>query len=359
MPPLRPSRKLDHLRLALGPVRAGAGWQDVHLVHNALPEASLEQVDLRTSLLGAALPVPVIINAMTGGVPQAAAINRVLGGLAAAFGIPVAVGSQRAALDDPSLAPTYAAVRTENPGGIVMANLGAGATPLEARRAVAMVGADLLQLHLNAPQELVMAEGDRDFRGQLEAIAAVVAGCGVPVVVKECGFGMSAETAGRLHAVGVRAVDVGGRGGTNFARIEARRLDPPSAVDPGLLDWGIPTAASLLEVTTAGWPGLDVVASGGVRFGSEAARALAMGACAVGIAGALLQSLHHGGADAARGFLEGFLRDLRTAALLVGATTLADLRRAPRVLTGFTREWAEQRCAGPRVDGVPAPWSQH
>ena len=321
-------------------------------MHNALPEASLGQVDLRTSLLGAALPVPVLINAMTGGVPRAAAINRALGGLGAAFGIPVAVGSQRAALEDEHLAPTYAAVRLDNPGGIVIANLGAGATPQEARRAVAMVGADLLQLHLNAPQELVMAEGDRDFRGRLEAIAAVVAGCGVPVIVKECGFGMSAETAGRLYAAGVRAVDVGGRGGTNFARIEARRQEHP--VDPGLLDWGIPTAASLLEVTAAAWPGLDVVASGGVRFGSEAARALAMGACAVGIAGALLRSLHQGGMDAARGFLEAFLRDLRTTALLVGATTLFDLRQAPRVLTGFTREWAEQRCPDPRVDGAAA-----
>ncbi len=321
-------------------------------MHNALPEASLGQVDLRTSLLGAALPVPVLINAMTGGVPQAAAINRALGGLGAAFGIPVAVGSQRAALDDERLAPTYAAVRLDNPEGIVIANLGAGATPQEARRAVAMVGADLLQLHLNAPQELVMAEGDRDFRGRLEAIAAVVAGCGVPVIVKECGFGMSAETAGRLYAAGVRAVDVGGRGGTNFARIEARRQEHP--VDPGLLDWGIPTVASLLEVTAAAWPGLDVVASGGVRFGSEAARALAMGACAVGIAGVLLRSLHQGGMDAARDFLEAFLRDLRTTALLVGATTLADLRQAPRVLTGFTREWVEQRCPNPRVDGAAA-----
>ncbi len=305
----------------------------------------MDQVDLRTSLLGLTLPVPVIINAMTGGVAEAAAINRVLGRVAAAFGIPVAVGSQRAALDDPSLVPTYAAVRTDNPDGIVIANLGAGATPQDARRAVSMIGANLLQLHLNAPQELIMAEGDRDFRGQLGSIAAVVADSRVPVVVKECGFGMSAETARRLHAVGVRAVDVGGRGGTNFARIEARRLGLRGPVDPGLLDWGIPTAASLLDVVGAALPGLDVVASGGVRHGSEAARALALGACAVGVAGALLRAVQRGGAETAQDFLAGFLRDLRTVVLLVGSTTLADLRRAPRVLTGFTREWAEQRGA--------------
>ncbi len=340
--PRRGARKLDHLRLALAPASSGAGWEDVHLVHDSLPEAALDQVDLRTRLLGLELPRPIIVNAMTGGVAEAAVINRALGRLAADLGLAVAVGSQRAALEDPALARTYAAVREENRDGVVLANLGAGASPAEARQAIAMIGANALQLHLNAPQELQMAEGDRDFRGRLEAVAAVVAS-GVPVLVKECGFGMSAETARRLHAVGVRAVDVGGRGGTNFARIERQRSADEAGADPGLLDWGIPTAASLLEVVGAGLPGLEVVASGGVRWGSEAARALALGACAVGVAGPVWRALHRDGQEGARRYLLGLLNDLGTTALLTGATTLARLWAAPVVLTGQVLAWAEQR----------------
>jgi isopentenyl-diphosphate delta-isomerase len=344
----RRARKLDHLRLALAPTRGDPGWRDVWLVHQSLPEAALDAVDLRTTLLGRELAAPVVINAMTGGVQAATDINRTLGRLARELGLAVAVGSQRAALDDPSLEGTYAAVREANPDGLVLANLGAGATVAEARRAVAMIGADALQLHLNAPQELQMAEGDRDFRGQLARIAEVVAALDVPVVVKECGFGMSRETAERLYAVGVRTVDVGGRGGTNFARIERRRSGTEREADPGLVDWGIPTAASLLEVVSAALPGLEVIASGGIRWGSEAARALALGASAVGVAGPVWQALHGGGYAGARAYLERLVGDLRTTVLLAGATDLEGLRRAPRVLTGLLRDWAAQRCRGER-----------
>lgn len=349
-PARRSSRKLDHLRLALRPPRGDAGWRDVRLVHQSLPEAALHQVDLRTQLLGHELPVPLVINAMTGGVEVAGEINRALGRLAADLGVPVAVGSQRAALEEPHLQRTYAAVRDANPDGLVFANLGAGASVADARRAVAMVGADALQLHLNAPQELQMAEGDRDFGGQLSAIAEVVAGCDVPVIVKECGFGMSRETAARLYGAGVRAVDVGGLGGTNFAHIEQRRRGVAGGADPGLTEWGIPTAASLLEVVDAGLPGLEVVASGGIRWGSEAARALALGATAVGIAGPVWRALHDGGYAAALAYLRRLVEDMRITALLAGATTVEGLRRAPRVLTGLLRDWAVQRCGarGPR-----------
>jgi isopentenyl-diphosphate delta-isomerase len=346
---LRQERKLDHVRLAAAepaapPSRSGLpapGWEEVHLVHRSLPELALAEIDLRSRIAGVDLEVPVLVNAMTGGAPGVAQINRELAEVAASLGLSMAVGSQTAALHDPSVAETYQVVRRVHPRGVIIANLSAAATPEQARRAVAMLEADLLQLHLNAPQELVMAEGDRDFRGHLRNIAAVVAAAPVPVIVKECGFGMSRETARQLYEVGVRAVDISGRGGTNFARIEAARGG--EALDPGLEHWGIPTAAALAEVAALGLPDLDIIASGGITYGSEAAKALALGAVAVGVAGGVLRQQQSGGAEAALAYLQGLLRDLRRAMLLAGAPSVEALRRCPVVITGEIGQWCRLR----------------
>lgn len=349
---LRRQRKLDHLRLALRSFGRENGFQDVLLIHQSLPEGALDEVDLSVEFAGRRLLQPVIINAMTGGVAEAEAINRDLGRLARRFGLAVAVGSQRAALRNRELCRTYRSIREANPDGLVIANLGAGATPEEAEAAVAMIAADALQLHLNAPQELQMAEGDRDFRGQRSAIARVLEAVSVPVIVKECGFGLSQETAVDLYRLGVRIVDVAGKGGTNFARIEWLRRRDGRRGDPGLLDWGIPTAASLLEVAALGLPDLQIVASGGIRYGSEAAKALALGADLVGVAGEVWRRLAQGGLAAAERYLSDFLEDLRAAALLTGARTLAELHSVPRVLKGTLRLWFEQRI-GQRTAGPP------
>lgn len=311
-------------------------------MHQSLPEIGLAGVDLSTSVAGVALSNPVIINAMTGGAAAVTAINRDLAAIAAELGLAMAVGSQTAGLKEPETTASYRVVREANPRGVVIANLGADATPDTARRAVDMLEADLLQIHLNAPQELLMPEGDREFQGQLERIGRLAAALAVPVLVKECGFGLSRESARQLHAVGVRAVDVSGRGGTNFAWIEAQRGEEPD-LDPGLLQWGIPTACALSEVCALGLPGLDVVASGGIAHGSAAAKALALGACAVGVAGPVLRHHQTGGAAAAGRYLQGLLRDLRRAALLCGAATVAELGRRPVVITGETAAWLRLR----------------
>jgi isopentenyl-diphosphate delta-isomerase len=313
----------------------------VHLVHRSLPERALAEVDLSTSVAGVRLSGPVLINAMTGGAPGVGAINRDLAVLARELGLAMAVGSQTAGLREPEVADTYRVVRQEHPGGVIIANLSADATVETASRAVAMLEADLLQIHLNAPQELVMAEGDRDFRGQLARIGELVRRLPVPVIVKECGFGLSQETARQLYEVGVRAVDVSGRGGTNFAWIEARRAG--EELDPGLEDWGIPTAAAVAEVAALGLPDLDVIASGGVTYGSEAAKALALGARAVGVAGAVLRRHQERGMAGARSYLSGLLRDLSRAMLLCGSATVAEQRQRPVVLTGGIGQWCRLR----------------
>lgn len=311
-------------------------------MHQSLPELALNQIDLSTVIGGVHLACPVIINAMTGGAPGVTAINRDLATVAGELGLAMALGSQTAGLREPEVAQTYRIVREVNPGGVILANLSAGASVEQAQAAVEMVDANLLQIHLNAPQELQMAEGDRDFRGQIERIHQIVAALPIPVVVKECGFGLAREATRLLYQAGVRVVDLSGRGGTNFAWIEMARREAEDR-DPGLTRWGIPTACALAEVALLGLPGMDVIASGGITYGSEAAKALALGARAVGVAGAVLRRQQAGGLPAARRYLERLLDDLRTAVLLAGAQDLIALQRKPLVITGGVGEWCRLR----------------
>ncbi|HWI62352.1 MAG TPA: type 2 isopentenyl-diphosphate Delta-isomerase [Symbiobacteriaceae bacterium] len=317
------------------------GWADVHLVHRSLPELALAEIDLSTQVAGLKLPRPILINAMTGGAQAVVPINRDLGRLAAEFDLAIAVGSQTAGIREPEVRDSYRVVRQEHPRGVIIANVSAGVSADDACRAVEMLEADGLQLHLNAPQELMMPEGDRDFRGLLANIAQIAGKVGVPVIVKECGFGVSRETARQLYDIGIRAIDVSGRGGTNFAWIEGQR--DGGDLDPGLVGWGIPTAAAVAEVAALELPGLDLIASGGVTYGSEAAKALALGAAAVGVAGSLLRIHQTDGLAAARAYLERLLSDLTRALLLCGAAAPAAMRRRPVVVTGATGDWCRLR----------------
>lgn len=278
---------------------------------------------------------------MTGGAEGVTEINRDLAILAAELGLAMAVGSQTAGLKEPETDHSYRVVREVNPRGVVLANLSAEATPETARAAVEMVEADLLQIHLNAPQELAMREGDRDFRGQLSRIEALVRHSPVPVVVKECGFGLSGPAARQLYEVGVRTVDVSGYGGTNFAWIEAERTG--EELDPGLLRWGIPTPCAVAEVAALGLPDLEVIASGGIERGSEAAKAMALGARAVAVAGPVLRRLRSGGREEARRYLERLSDELAAAMLLTGVATVPALKSRPVVVTGQTGEWLRLR----------------
>lgn len=338
----RQKRKIDHVRLATeGLWDRCNGFSDVHLVHNCLPEVAFQEISLETELCGHKLSFPVLINAMTGGASPLKEINRSLARLAREFDLAIAVGSQRAALEDPSLEHTFRIVREEHPNGIVLANLGADASISDAHRAVEMIRANLLQIHLNPAQELIMAEGDRDFRGLLENIARLAGKSPVPVIVKEVGFGIALEEVSRLVQAGVRAIDIGGRGGTNFAGIEFGRKGEDG--DPGLLGWGLSTAVSLVEAASTAPEGIEIVATGGIVRGSEAAKALALGAKAVGVAGGVLRELISGGLERARGFLSGLVEELRIAMVLTGARRPSDLMRRPVVITGETGEWLRLR----------------
>ena len=349
-------RKAEHLRLAAeGDVetRRAPGWDDVHLVHNALPGVDAARIDLTARLLGHALSLPLVISGMTGGHSGAEQLNATLADAAARHGLAMGVGSQRAALRDPSLRGTYAIVRERAPKAFIIANVGvsqlvaqddgAGLGAKDIRTLVEMIGADAIALHLNYLEESVQPEGQTRASGVEAAIARLVRQSSVPVIAKETGAGISGAVARRLKALGVKAVDVGGVGGTSFAAIEALRATDHGDAARALLgavfrDWGIPTAVAVVGAARSGLP---VIATGGVRSGLDAAKALALGATAVGVGRPLLQAALEG-AEAIDRWLAQFALELRTATFLAGVTRARDLATHPPVITGETREWIDQ-----------------
>lgn len=339
---MRQSRKLDHIKYALslpdGP--ADSGFGDISLIHNCLPDLAWQDISLATDVCGLKLSHPVLINAITGGTQDVIKVNAGLAEVAKRTNSAMAVGSQFAALEDKNVSESYQIVRRVNPDGIVFANVGAYVTPAQARQAVDMVGADALQIHLNAAQEMFMAEGDRDFRGYLATIAKVINHVQVPVIVKEVGCGIAREQAELLRTAGVRAIDVGGAGGTNFVAIEAARSG--SSVEESL-HWGIPTVISAIEVSSVLFGEVDLIVSGGVRSALDVIKAMAIGAAAVGIASPLVRRMYTEGIDAAVTWLENVLCLVKQGMLLTGAKDRESLKEIPFVLSGFSREWLTAR----------------
>ena len=339
---IRQSRKLEHLKYSLllddGP--AAAGFTDFHLVHNCLPDLAWQDIDITTALAGILLSQPIIINAITGGSADVQNINRDLAEFARLTGAAMAVGSQYSAIEDLSAAASYAVVRKHNPNGVLFANLGAHASPDAALCAVEMIGAQALQIHLNAGQEIIMREGDRNFSGYLSHIEAIIKKVNVPVIVKEVGCGIAYEQAQALAGIGVKGIDVGGTGGTNFLAIEAARSQ--LTLDADMLTWGIPTAISAVETVIAA-PGVDVVVSGGVRTPLDVVKALAIGGRAVGIAGPVLKGISCKGLDGAISWYENYILDIKRFMLLIGAANIEALRSVPMIITGFSQEWLSAR----------------
>ena len=340
-------RKADHLEVAASGRAEFARTtllEHVHLVHQALPELALDEIELATELCGKPLAAPLVVTGMTGGTAEAAAINRDLARAAEAAGVAFGVGSQRAMAEHPELAATYA-VRDVAPDVVLLGNLGAvQARALGPARAVELarrIGADALAIHLNPGQELIQAHGDRDFRGLVDAIARLVDASPIPIVVKETGCGLSPDAARALARTGVHAVDVAGAGGTSWIAVEALRAASGSdaaALGAELWDWGVPTAVSVVACARAN---LTVIASGGMRDGLDVARAIALGARAGGMAAPLLRAHRAGGLDGARAELGRVIASLRAVCLLAGCRRAADLARAPRHLGAPLRAYLE------------------
>lgn len=352
LPPARHDirqRKLDHLDLCATDAVAFRGQttllEGVRLVHQSLPDLHLDEIDLSVRLLGKTLRAPIVIAAMTGGHARAAEINRGLAAIANDRGYGFGLGSQRTMQQRPDTAWTYQ-VREWAPEVLLLGNLGVvQARELDTEAIATMlreVGADALCVHLNPAMELVQPGGDRDFRGGTETIARLVQALPVPVIGKETGNGISAQTAFKLAAEGVRICDTSGAGGTSWVGVETLRAEGEQrALGELLWDWGVPTAASVHHVVSAG---MMAIATGGLRDGYDAARAIALGASAAGFARQVYMAYTHGGRVAAEAFLDRVERELRAVMLLVGARNLTALQAAPRLIRGELREWMALSC---------------
>ncbi|MBN2251995.1 MAG: type 2 isopentenyl-diphosphate Delta-isomerase [Candidatus Altiarchaeota archaeon] len=324
-------RKLEHLKTCVEePVEAGnTGLEKIRLVHEALPEMDYDRIDTSIEFLGKRLDHPVIIEAMTGGVPEALKINRGLASTAREYGIGFEVGSQRAGIDDPSCAGTFQ-VREIAPDILLIANLGAvqlnyGYGLAECKKAVDMIDADALALHLNPLQEIVQAEGNRNFAGLAKKINIISARLKKPVIVKETGCGISYETARKLK---VSAIDVAGVGGTSWSLVESYRSNGINGeAGRTFAGWGISTADSLKELSRLKVP---LIASGGIRTGLDAAKSLALGAECVGIALPALKAWTDGGCEGVRMFLDRFIYELKVAMFLTGSSRVKELKEKVR-----------------------------
>ncbi len=342
------SRKVDHLDLTIsgdvGFKSTTTLFECVKLVHDALPEISLDELDASSTVLGKRLRMPILIAGMTGGTERAERINQELAALADERGYAFGLGSQRAMLKRPDTRGTYE-VRKAAPNVLLLGNIGgvqAAAMTTEAvRELTGSVGADALCVHLNPAMEVVQDEGDRDFRGVLDAIARLSQELGIPVIAKETGCGLSASVGRRLAAAGVRHVDVSGAGGTSWVAVEAERAKGAlRSLGDRYREWGIPTAASVAMVARAGFR--TIFATGGMMTGLDAAKAIALGASAAGMARPALQAFERGGKAGAAVFFDQIEAELRTAMLLTGSRTLKELERAPRLIVGELAEWLRQ-----------------
>lgn len=334
-------RKADHIRINLEEdVTAKgvtAGFEDYRFLHRALPEIDLDQVDTSIDLFGRHLETPIFISCMTGGTPEAERINRTLAQVAAQLGMALGLGSARVLLEHPEVLPSFS-VRRIAPNTLIMANIGAVQLNLglgvdECRRLVELIEADALVLHLNALQEALQPEGDTLFGGLLEQIAQLCRTIEVPVIAKEVGWGIASDQALLLLQAGVSAVDVAGAGGTSWSEVERHRIDSKvrREVARAFADWGLPTADAIREARIAA-PNACIFASGGVRSGMDVAKAIALGADMVGVAGPFLRAAAQG-RDAACDLAEEYAEVLKTVMFCIGAPDLPSLRLTPRLVS--------------------------
>jgi isopentenyl-diphosphate Delta-isomerase len=314
----------------------------VRLAHNALPEIDYDDIDTSTTFLRKRFSAPIIIDSMTGGTDEATVINSRLGELAEKYGFGMGLGSQRAGLKSEELAATYSVARKNAPNAFLIANIGGaqlakGFTIDEAKKIVKMIKANALVVHLNPLQELVQPEGEPRYKGVLAKISELAKGIDVPVIVKEVGAGISKEVAIKLEMADVSAINIAGAGGTSWAGVEKLRAesakdDLKKHLGDVFWDWGIPTAASLIEVRRA--VKLPLIASGGLRNGLEVAKCIVLGASMAAMAYPFLRTAAYS-RESLFAFADTILAELKSTMFLVGAKNIAALASSRYILTGM------------------------
>ena len=327
-------RKADHIRVCLEQdvqsKQITTGLEQYRFTHCCLPDLDWAELDLTTTFLGKSLGAPFLISSMTGGTQHAHVINMRLAVLAQQYGFAMGVGSQRVAIETPAVTETFA-IRRYAPDCLLFANLGAvllnyGYTLEECQRAIDALEADALILHLNALQESVQTSGDRNFKGLIYKIEQLCHSLPVPVIAKEVGNGISAPMAQRLLAAGVTAIDVAGAGGTSWAKVEGGRATDlrQRRLGQTFADWGVPTADCITQVRAMS-PTVPLIASGGIRNGLDAAKALALGADLVGMAHPFLLAANES-ENSLVALADCLTEELKTVLLCTGTATTSLLK---------------------------------
>lgn len=348
------SRKADHIRISLtknvNAKRITTGFEDVAFVHRALPEIDKQGIDTATTVFNHTFKAPLIVGAITGGTKEGARINSTIGEAVEKLGLGMGVGSQRAAVEKNRLERTFSSARKAAPNAFLIANIGGiqlvnGYGIKEIKAIMDMIKADALAIHLNALQEAVQPEGQTNFNGVLAQIGDVSKSLGKPVIIKETGAGIAGEEAVRLENVGAGGIDVSGAGGTSWAGVEYYRTRGKKdgfqrKLGSVYWDWGIPTAASLVEVLQS--VNVPVIASGGVRSGLDIAKAISLGSSLTGFSQPALQAAVKGAREI-ENLLSLCIEELRTAMFLVGADSVQKLRKAPIIILGKTSKWLNAR----------------
>lgn len=326
-------RKFEHIRINLEEdVRSGitTGLENYRFRHCGLPEIDLEEVDTSVEFFGKTIALPILVSSMTGGTEDAYRINQNLAMNAEKFNLAMGVGSQRVGLEDQATMQTFK-VRDFAPNILLLANLGAiqlnyGYSIEHCQRAIDAIGADALVLHLNPLQEALMEEGDTNFSGLLKKIESVCRMLDAPVIVKEVGWGISADIARQLADVGVKAIDVAGAGGTSWSEVEKYRMksDLNREIASAFKDWGIPTAVCIEEIHSS-MPEIPLIASGGLKNGIDIAKCIALGAQMGGMARQLLLAAAES-AEALDKRITVYQRQLVVTMFAVGALSIRGLQ---------------------------------
>jgi isopentenyl-diphosphate delta-isomerase len=347
-------RKAEHIKISLNKnVQAReitTGFEDIRLIHKALPEIDRQKIDLSTTVFGHRFAAPLIVGAITGGTAEATKINATIAEAVEELGLGMGVGSQRAALEDKKLEKTFSIARKKAPTAFLIANIGGvqlvhGYSPKEMKKAIEMIEADAIAIHLNPLQEATQPEGQTNFKGVLKKIGKTAKEIDKPIIVKETGAGIAAEEAKRLEAAGVSGIDVSGAGGTSWAAVEYYRATKQKnsfqrRLGDVFWDWGIQTAIGVAEVSQS--VNIPIIASGGIRDGVEMAKTLALGATLTSLSQPVLQAAVEG-VEETKEVLSLLMEELRNAMFLVGANSVQAFKKVPLVITGKTAEWLRIR----------------
>ena len=352
---LTEDRKIDHIKLAVSQdvefKRKTTLLECVEFIHMPIPELNLNEILISTEFLTKKISAPIMIAGMTGGTREAYKLNKIMAKAAQRLNIPMGVGSQRAMLENSSLIDSYKVVRTNAPDIPIIANIGVsqiirdiGKNQIE--KIINVLNADALAIHLNPLQEAVQPEGEPFYAGFIEKLARIIDNLEIPLILKETGAGFSKESAEMIKDLDIYAIDIGGAGGTSFSKIEALRAKNEYIkhhVAKTFEEWGIPTAASILEVKTILGNKVRVIATGGIRDGLMAAKALRLGADLVGYALPVIRAAYYGGEEAVYNLLSRYIMEIKVALFLTGSRNINDLRSKPIVITGRLKDWIEQR----------------